>query len=126
MKAASILLNLCLSLFTLFVLFTDGMPAEGLFVALSLLLLLVPALTALVVNGAGSMHTRRDVLLTSVTAGCNVVLLGSSCWAFVTQFPSHPEEAGLVPFVVLTLAAPALSLFVLRRHLQPRSGARAA
>ena len=117
MKAVSILVNLALSLFTLFVLLTDGIPTESRFIALSLLLLLVPGLTAMVINRAHPAPSRRDVFLTRAAVVCNLGLLGAACWSFVTQFPSHPKEAGLVPFVVLTFVAPALSLLVLRRHL---------
>jgi predicted MFS family arabinose efflux permease len=126
MKAVSILVNLGLSLFTLFVLLTDGMPTEARFIALSLLVLLVPGLTALVINQVHPTPSRSDVFLTRAAAVCNLGLLGAACWALVTQFPSHPKEAGLVPYVALTLAAPALSLFVLRRHLAHPPGEHAA
>ena len=126
MKAVSILVNLALSLFTLLVLLTDGIPTEARFIALSLLVFLVPGLTAMVIDRVHPTPSRRDVFLTRAAVVCNLGLLGAACWSFVTQFPSHPKEAGLVPFVVLTFAAPALSLFVLRRCLGHPSGERTA
>jgi hypothetical protein len=50
----------------------------------------------------------------SVAAVCNVVLLGFVYWAFVDQYP-HPEEDGLVAFVVVMMVTPILSLVVLLR-----------
>ncbi len=126
MKAVCILVNLGLSLFTLLVLLTDGIPTEARLIGLSLLVLLVPGLTAMVINRVHPTPSRRDVFLTRAAAVCNLGLLGAACWALVTQFSSHPKEAGLVPYVVLTLAAPALSLFVLQRYLAHPPGEHSA
>jgi hypothetical protein len=118
MRPVSILFNLALSLFTLLVLITDGLPREAHFIAFSFLLLLVPVLTAVVIQRFGGPRQARGPYLGWGTALCNVVLLAASSSAVVTQYPSHPPEAGLLPFTLLALFVPLLSLFVLSRYLR--------
>lgn len=122
MKSVSVVLNLGLSAFTVFVLATDGMPTQAHFVALSLLLVLVPGLSALVIGRADSAASQPMGIGRPLAITFNIVLLGASFWAFVTQFPSHPSEPGLIPFVILTLGVPVVSLLVLWRDQRPFPG----
>ena len=124
MKTVTLLLNVGLALFTVGVLLTDGPPTEARFVAFSLLLFCVPAFSVYATwrspgpSGPG-LRAARTLAYCS-----NVILLAAVTWSFVTQFPSHPSEPGLIPFVVLTFAAPLATLFILwrgRRRLPPSS-----
>ncbi|HQR44976.1 MAG TPA: hypothetical protein PLB02_02000 [Thermoanaerobaculia bacterium] len=117
MKAAVILINLALSLFTAFVLITDGAPTDPLSIALSLLLLLIPLFTAFALGRLQSHSGRHALLLPRSALLCNAFLLTISCWRVATQYPSHPKEPGLLPFVLLVVVAPLFSVVVLSRHL---------
>lgn len=109
MRTASILVNVALSLFTLFVLVTDGMPGEVRFIALSLLVLFLPAITALAIQRSRGASANWGLI------ACNVVLLAAVTWAVATQYASHPKETGLLAYTILLFAAPVLSLAVLMR-----------
>ncbi len=117
MRNASILVNVALSLFTLLVLVTDGMPDEARFIALSLLVLLLPAATAVVIRRSGSV-----VVNWAAVAG-NVILLAAVTWLVATQYPSHPKESGLLTYTILAFAAPVFSLIVLLRATGSRETA---
>jgi hypothetical protein len=124
MRTLSVILNVSLSVFTVFVLGTDGIPTEPHLVALSLLFILVPALSAPVIGrvSATRPQSHRTRVGRELAISFNVVLLCAALWAFVTRFPSHPSEPGLVPYVVLTLGVPVVSLLVLRRHGREAAG----
>ncbi len=108
MKAVAVLCNVVLFLFTCLVLVTDGVPREMSYVVFSLVLLLIPAVTAFVlVRGAS-----RTVMV--LAAVCNVVLLARICWAYVQEYP-HPSEPGFVPYMIVAVATPILSVVALLR-----------
>ncbi len=56
----------------------------------------------------------RRIIMKIVAIICNIVLLGFVCWAIVDQYP-HPEEDGVIPFAVLTVMTPILTLVALIR-----------
>ncbi len=118
MRSVAILFNLALSVFTLLVLITDGLPREAHFIAFSVLLLVVPVLTAVVIQRFGGPRQAHGPYLAWSTALCNAALLAASSWAVVTLYPSHPPESGLLPFTFLALSVPLVSLFVLSRYLR--------
>jgi len=49
-----------------------------------------------------------------VAVVCNLVLVGFSCWAAVAQYP-YPEGNGVIPFGLLMVFTPIISLVVLFR-----------
>jgi len=113
MKALTVLCNVLLACFTCFVVVTDGVPTEFVYVVFSLLLVVIPVFTvwALVRRPpAGEAHSNVRL----VTAVCNIVLLGLICWAFIDQYP-HPSDPGFVPFVALAVLTPILSVITLLR-----------
>jgi hypothetical protein len=100
------------------VLLTEGVPREPRYTVLTLLVLLVPLITAIVLShepmarpgpgsnrgrSSGMTPTRRVVVL------CNLVLLGAACWESVAQYP-YPEGDSVIPFAALTIGAPLLGL----------------
>jgi hypothetical protein len=121
--------NIVLFGFTCLVLLTDGMSRQAVYILYTLLLLLVPILNLVVIflgakrNGWFSFDLKRKAsevksknddfsyrgtILKTVTIISNTVLLGFSCWAFVSQYP-HPNEDGFIAFVLLLLVTPILS-----------------
>lgn len=114
MKIAAVVCSLVLFLLTCFVLVTDGVSREPLHLAVTALLLLVPALTVLALSRPRRHRTHRAAI-----AG-NLLLLGLICWNAAAEFP-HPREEGafaqasLVLFVLATLIAPTLNVVALFR-----------
>ncbi|HVN33073.1 MAG TPA: hypothetical protein VMT45_13915 [Thermoanaerobaculaceae bacterium] len=135
MKTVAVVCNAVLFAFTCSVLATDGMPTETIYKLFSLLLLLVPLLSFLAILHSGMsdgwlgarMPTRTHVepssgiaLFRWATAALNLVLLANSCWAVVTQYPSHPKEEGLLAYVVVIILTPILNFVVLMRIMRSR------
>ena len=109
MRTVTLLFNVVSCLFTGVVVVTDGMSAEPAYVALMLLMVLMPVLTiyALVVSAAGAA-----LASTRAAAIGNLVLLVFIGWALVDRYP-HPDEPGFVPYVVVMLLTPVLSILAL-------------
>jgi hypothetical protein len=133
MKLIVIFCNIFLVVYTCFVLITDGISKEALYIVLTLLLLLVPVFNLAMIlyysTGIGWLDfrlkrkpldkdARADGLSSKiptskiVTIICNIVLLGFSCWVFIDQFP-HPKEEGLIFFIVIVFLTPILSSIAL-------------
>jgi len=112
------------------VLVTDGLPKEAGYILLSLLHLLTPLLTLVVLFRSGTSDGWLGLLLkrkaieeqvkvdspssmstamSIVAIVWNIALLGFLCWALVSQ-PPHPEEEGFVAFVVISVLTPILSV----------------
>ncbi len=121
MRVAALLLNTCLSLFTLVVLVTDGLPLDAYSVVLTVLLLLVPIISVLLLRAPPLANGVRSAAARISACLLNAVLLAAAAWASITRLPSHPSEPGLIPFVSLTLAAPLATLIVLLRASGPAS-----
>jgi len=130
MRALAIVCNLVSVAFTVFVMATDGAPTKAVYVVLTALLLLVPALTvfALVRGGTGRAWLAGGkeapaaaAALARAAAVCNMALVSFIGWALVDQHP-HPSEEGFVAYVVMMLATPTLSAAVLLWSVRGRGG----
>ena len=121
MRTAAIVCNVVVFAVTGIIVLTEGVPKDARYAVLTFLVLLVPLLSAVVLvrervappapgvdGGAGPAIT----LTRRAAALCNLVLLGAACWAAVTQYP-YPEGNGVIPFAVLVVCAPILSLMAL-------------
>jgi len=135
MKVVAAVCNVVWFAFTCLVLVTDGLPKEAGYIFLSLLHLLTPLLTLVVLFRSGASdgwlgrRTKRTALeepgkvdspssmsiaMSIVAVVCNIALLGFLCWALVSQ-PPHPEEEGFVAFVVISVLTPILSVVAILR-----------
>jgi len=133
MKLIAVILNIALFLFTCLVLITDGISKDAVYNVFSLLLLLVPIFNLVIIlhDGAGSnwldFHLKRKVAEEQTKSNSlpdrnpvlrifaiifNIILLGFSCWAFISQYP-HPRESGYILFAVIVFLTPVLSSGVL-------------
>jgi hypothetical protein len=135
MRIVAAICNIVLLVFTAFVLVTDGLPMEAPYIALTLLLVLVPVLSLVVILRAGASMglglptgseeseggKKAGVVppawnaMRTVTIICNIVLFGFACWALADQYP-HPEEGGFIPYALLVLATPILNVVALSRR----------
>jgi len=115
MKTLTILCCVVLAALSVMEVVTEGLPGRPSQWALTALIVLVPTFTVFVLSGKPG---RGWAGVPGVAVLCNLVLLGVTCWAAVTQYP-YPEGSGVIPFVVLALLTPVLSLVVLRRAVQP-------
>ncbi len=119
MAPAAIIFNVALVALTCLVLATDGAPREVLYVVFGILLLAVPVLSAAVLVGR-RLHLRdraadaspRMRRASQIGVLCNVLLLGTACWALYDQYP-HPDERGFSEYVVVILLTPILSIVAL-------------
>jgi hypothetical protein len=119
MTIVAVVCNVVLFLFTSFVLWTDGPPKGGGYTVLTVLLLLIPILSS-----AAILRPAAGPRANSAVAVGNVALLGFVIWAFVSAYPHHPEEAGVLPFALMGALTPILNLLVvLRRGVRLKSAA---
>jgi len=122
MKTLAPLSNIVLVAVTCLIVVTEGLPVGPFYLAFTLLMFLVPVLTVVALarrSSAGGSAVRMAAAVGSL------VLLAAVCWALVAQYPS-PEGAGVIPFAVLAVLTPALSVAALLRALgqrQPRADA---
>ena len=135
MKIVAAICNVIWFGFTCLVLVTDGLPKEAGYIFISLLHLLTPLLTLVVLFRSGAsdgwmgLRMKREAfeeqrkidnpssmstLMKNVAIICNVALLGFICWALLSQ-PPHPEEEGFVAFVVVSVVTPILSVVAILR-----------
>jgi len=122
MKTVAAVCNIGLFLFTFAVLATEGVSARPLYLALTLLLLAVPLLTSVLLL-RGRMAPRDEqtapepLSAAGTSAGRvavigNLALIGLVCWAIADAYP-HPEESGVIPYAVLAVLTPVLSVVAL-------------
>ena len=111
MGTAAIVCNVVLFAITGVVLLTEGMPEASHFVVLTVLMLLVPLLTAVVLVRE-RLASPAVTLVNRVAVLCNLVLLGASGWEAVAQYP-YPEGNSVIPFALLAVCTPILSLMAL-------------
>jgi len=116
MKTAAILGNIVFFGFTCLVLTTDGLPKKAGWIALTLVFLIVPILSAATLS-------RRSLNPAMNIAGviANAVLLALFFWVFAYEYP-HPREQGYVAYVVLGVLVPMLSLAALLRVRKTAAG----
>ena len=112
MNTLTVLCNVVFVLFTCLVLADDGFPTAPAYIVFTLLMLLVPAFTVLAIARSGAA---TGTAMKRVAGVANIVLLACIGLAIVDQYP-HPAEPGFVPYVVLALLTPILSLAVLFRR----------
>ena len=123
MNIVAAVLNVVWFLFTCMVLVTDGFPTEALYVFFTLLHLVTPPLTVVVL-----FRARAGTVIRTVAVICNLALLGFLCWALLRQ-PPHPAEEGLTAYVVISALTLILSVLAILRsgsgRARVRSGGRA-
>jgi hypothetical protein len=132
MRTAAIVCNVVVLTMTGVILLTEGVPRHARYLVLTLLVLLVPLFTAVVLvreriappgSSTDSDRWSTMTLTNRAVVLCNLVLLGASCWESVAQYP-YPEGNSVIPFAVLTICAPILSLMALlgggRRSMRER------
>ena len=141
MKTIALICNIALFAFTCFVILTDGMPQEAIYIVFTLLVFLTPVLSmatlALSMNiryllrlpekrnapeepeKAGE-KTSFSTFLRIGTILCNIAMFGFSCWAIISQYP-HPEEKGVWTYTVLLLLTPILTLVAILRKTRNKS-----
>ncbi len=117
MGVIAIVCNLLLVAFTCLVVVTDGISTEAPYLALTFLVLVVPTASAVVLfqdrqQRADAARGARPGPWRVVAAILNALLLVGTCAAIVDQYP-HPAEPGFIPYVVVSLMTPTLSLVAL-------------
>ena len=118
MRRLAILCNALSCIFTCLVVATDGMSREPAYVVFALLLVIVPVFTAYALasrEGHANGSARRAAVVG------NVVLLAGIAGAVVDQYP-HPNEPGFIPYMLLMVFTPLLSIVTLvarRARLAP-------
>ena len=112
MKILAAICNIVLFVFTCLVLASEGPPRGAAYVVLAVWLFLTLILSSVVIFRAGASGSSKSPLMRTVAIICNIVLLGFICWALADGYP-HPQEEGFIPYVVLTVLAPALNLVAL-------------
>lgn len=135
MKIAAVICNVILFGFICLVLVVDGPPKGASYIVFTLWSLFTLIFNVAVISRSGSSNrwqgpnpemkateeprhadgwSSTNTVMRVVAMICNIALLGFTCWAFVDQYP-HPEEDGLIAFIVLMVLTPILSLVVLIR-----------
>ncbi|MGE5236397.1 MAG: hypothetical protein ACM3O7_08625 [Acidobacteriota bacterium] len=112
MRIVAVICNVVLAAFSGLVLVTDGPPVGAPYVVLTLLVIAVPLASAIVILRGTGGGSRPALAVERLTIVGNLVLLVLSGWALVDQYP-HPDEEGLIPYTVLLLAAPILTVAAL-------------
>ena len=136
MNFSAALLNLALFAFTCFILMTEGLPKDFAYFLFTLLLLSVPLLNITMIylgvrrkgwfsfNWKGKVSEEPDHFQEEDTSGrimstvaiiSNIALLLLSVLAYLDQYP-HPEEDGLVLFILFLWVTPVISVLVIWRN----------
>jgi hypothetical protein len=134
MRIVAIVCNIVLFVITSMIVLTEGIPGRAPYLILTLLPMLVPLLSLIVLLRGGmtlqERKTRDDpssmsALVDRVAVLCNFVLVGFTCWAAVAQYP-YAEGNGVIPFALLMVLTPILTLVVLfagrKRKTQGQEG----
>ena len=115
MTIVAVVCNVVLFLFTCFVLWTEGSSKGGGYIVLTVLLLLIPILSSAVILRGGARDGWMGSQGKTVAAIGNIALLGFVIWAVASTYP-HPEEPGVIPFTVICVLTPILTLLVVLRR----------
>ena len=116
MRVAAILLDVILVAATVSIIVTEGVGTDTQTVLLTCLVLLVPLLSAVVIGFqpvVGGDEGRSSGTFATVSA--NVVLFAVCAWLSVVRYP-YPEGNGIIPFVLLCVVAPLLSVLTLMKR----------
>lgn len=130
MRIAAIVCNVLVFAITGAIVLTEGMPRELRYLVLTLLMLLIPLFSAIVLirkrrvpQGTCRADRLPAMTLTHRAAVlCNIVLFGVSCWAAVAQYP-YIEGNSVIPFGVLAVCTPIVSVVAFlggRRSAMPQ------
>jgi uncharacterized protein len=111
MKIAAIAFNTFLTAFTLLVLLSGGI--EGRLLVFAIWTLSTPILSAVVLWLNGTSLIVR--LVRFITIGCNIVLLGLTCWTLVDHFPGSGER-GVFVYIALIMFSAAFSILTIMRR----------
>jgi len=123
MRTAALVCNVVLLAITGLIILTEGLPREGRYLVLTLLMLLIPLLSLVVLvrqraapprPSAENAGPSANTLANRAAVMGNLLLFGASCWAAVAQYP-YPEGNSVIPFAVLAVCTPILSLLALLR-----------
>jgi hypothetical protein len=109
MKVLTLVLNIILFVFTCFVLVTDGLSKEALYIVFTLWAILTPIFSVVVISRS---DTSKNMRIGAIIF--NIISIGFICWALVDQYP-HPEEAGFIEYVVLMMLTPIISIVAFTR-----------
>ncbi len=138
MKALTIICNLSLFGFTLFLMVTEGSQDKIFYIIFSIILLITPLISTLVIvqdrktaepqlkNENTGNHERGLEILTSgsipdISATIlNLIMLGTSIWALTDQYP-HPAETGYYIYAGLVLLTPVLNIMIFTKSLAKKS-----
>jgi len=121
MGTAAIVCNVVLLATTGVIIVTEGVPRDTHYLVLTLLMLLVPILSAAVLvrermapqgPSTDDDGTSSTTLAHRAAVLCNLILFGASCWAVIAQYP-YPEGNSVIPFAVMAVCTPVLSLIAL-------------
>jgi hypothetical protein len=104
MKIVAVVCNVLFWGFFCMVMFTDGTP-KGSDIVISIFPLLMPILNVMVLRVLASPGRG---LKTATMIG-NILWLVLACWVIIDRYPSHPQEEGLIAYVVLMALTPLLS-----------------
>ena len=104
MKNAAVICNVLLWVFFCMVLVTDGFP-RGSEIPLGLFTFLMPIFNVLLVRILASPS--RAVRVVAIAS--NLLWLGIIGWLMLERLPSHPEEGGLLAYVLLMVLTPTVS-----------------
>jgi hypothetical protein len=136
MNFSAALLNLALFVYTCFILRPEGLPKDVAYFLFTLFLLLVPLLNITMIylgvrrkgwfsfNWKGKVSEEPGNFQEENTSGrimktfaiiSNVALLLLSVLAYLDQYP-HPEEDGLVLFILSLWVTPVISILVIWRN----------
>ncbi len=113
MKIVALVCNVILAGFLFLVMLTDGTP-ENADLPFALLPLVMPVFNVVVLNFIPI--PRRAINIVAMVG--DTIWFVLSCWLIVARYPSHPEEAGLLTFVVLLALTPVLSSLALYLNLR--------
>ena len=130
MNLITLIVNVILLVFSCLVFITDGVNTQAPYLALSLLLILVPALNVFLVlnvlknlgwldfrfkakpyaeSEKNESRSTRNGRIGVFAIICNLLLFGFICWAYASQYP-HPSDPGFIWYSVFLFLTPLLGL----------------
>jgi len=115
MKTFAVICNVVMWGMFCLVTFTDGLPT-GTDIIPSAFFFVMPVCNLVVIKLLASPS--RSAILAALAG--NVVWLGLACWLIIDRYPSHPEEEGLILYVVLMALTPLVSMVALALGLRAR------
>lgn len=113
MKIVAVICNVIFWGFFCMVMITDG-PPQGTDILWGVLPLVMPVLNVLVLRLLPSPGRAANL---AAMIG-NAVWLVLAVWVIAERYPSHPEEEGLLAYVVLLALTPLLSMVALYTKLK--------